>query len=491
MKQALGAIMVTLALLVTGCASSEPAEVVSAPAPAPASVLDRADGDPYTGVAALSVASRCTGTVIDTGVDSAPAYILTNGHCLGMDGRGPNDVLIDEKGSGDATFFAFHDVAEADRVTVPVVRFEYATMHTVDLGIARLDASLGDLRAQGITPLTIAPAGATSGAKVENIAVPVDGIEKDDWVLRKGSCTLSKQTDVVEFHWLWRDAIINNCPGVVGGSSGSPLIADGKVVSVLNTTNRGVTPQRGVACYLGQPCQVQGDTVKFVVDTAYGVDLRGVDTCFPNGVFAVGGDCSLPTAIAAGVSGGGTFSADGTDTGGRTATIDLTSPAKASVTYRIRSGLASADSCADAAFFADAQEVTVAAGKTRSIDVDLPETEGFQFACVTADGVDAAVLIFNVDTTPPTDGPKLSANRLGDGSANIDPLCDNPEIVDIRWLTGPADSIDCADRDKYLPYFRQALMVSPEEMPFRLCVVGFDLAGNESPLTDQTITAGG
>ena len=484
MKKILVAGAAALVLLLSGCsASSEPQAVVPAP------VLDHADGEEYTGVAALSVSSDCTGTVVDTGIDDAPAYVLTNGHCLGMDGQDPNEVLIDEEGYGEATFFAFHDTSESDRVIVPVARFEYATMYSADIGVLRLDATLGELKNQGIKALPIDPSGAKAGTKVTNIAFPVTDIEIDDWALREGACKLGKQTDVIEFRWLWLDEIINDCPGVLGGSSGSPLITDGKVVSIINTTSGGVSTDRGKACYLGQPCQLHGDTVKFAQDTSYGVDLSGVEACFLGGVFTLGEGCSLPTDITPGVFGGGTFSADGTDTADQPATISLTPPGNAPVTYLVKTGLASPASCMDEGFFDDAESYTVEVGDSETIDVALPEKEGFQFACVGSEGADPAILIFNVDTTPPAEGPQLSVTRFDDGAVSIDPLFDMPEIVDIQWLTGPADSTNCADRDLYQPYFRQALMVNANELPLRVCAVGFDLAGNESPVTDEIVTA--
>ncbi len=483
MKKPLIVAAATLVLSLAGCASSEPEAVLPAP------LLDRADGEEYTGVAALSVASDCTGTLIETGVDSAPAYVLTNGHCLGMDGRGPNEILTEEEGYGEATFFAFHDTPESERVVVPVAQFEFATMYSVDIGVLRLEATLGELKAQGIKALPLEPGSAKPGTKVTNIAFPTADIEVQDWALRQGNCKLGKQTDVIEFRWLWEGEIINDCPGVLGGSSGSPLIVDGKVASIINTTSGGVSAERGKACYLGQPCQLKGDSVKFASDTSYGVDLTGVESCFPDGVFALGGDCSLPTDVTAGVFGGGTFSADGTDTADQPATISLTPPGSEPVTYLVKTGLASPMPCMDEGFFDDAEEFTVAAGDSETIGVALPDREGFEFACVGSQGADPAILIFNVDTTPPAEGPELAVTRFDDGGALIDPLFDMPEIVDIQWLTGPADSTDCADRDLYVPYFRQSLMVSASELPLRVCSVGFDLAGNESPVSDQVVTA--
>ena len=480
-KKIFAAATAGLALLLAGCASSsEPAEVTPAP------VLDRAVGEEYTGVASLLLSSNCTGTLVETGVDSAPAYVLTNGHCLGMDGQGAQDILIDEEGYGEVSFFDFHDTPESDRVKVEVARFEYATMYSVDVGVVRLDATLGDLKAQGIKALPIDAAGAKAGTKVTNIAYPVTGIEIEDWALREGSCKLGKTADLLEFRWVWWNEIINDCPGVLGGSSGSPLIADGKVVSMINTTSGGVTAERGKACYLGQPCQLQGDKVKFVQDTSYGVDLAGVQSCFPDGVFTLGGSCGLPTDVTPGVSGGGTYSADGTDTADEPAAIVLTPPGSA-VTYLVKTGLATPAACLAEGFFDDAEEFPVAAGETETIGVTLPEEEGIQFACVSAEGKDPAIVVFNVDTTPPAEGPQLAVVRFDDGGVQIDPLYDNPEIVAIEWLTGPPDSTNCADRDQYTPYFRMSLMVAADELPIRVCSVGFDLAGNESPISDEIV----
>ncbi|NHB85511.1 hypothetical protein G7085_15280 [Tessaracoccus sp. HDW20] len=75
-------------------------------------------------------------------------------------------------------------------------------------------------------------------------------------MLRKGECTLGGAVDLIEHHWLWLGVPRTDCPGVLGGSSGSPLIADGTVVSIINTTNGGVPADRAGTCYLGKPCEI-------------------------------------------------------------------------------------------------------------------------------------------------------------------------------------------------------------------------------------------
>jgi hypothetical protein len=73
-------------------------------APPPASPISSADGAAYTGIAAISIGDRCTGSLIETGVDDAPAYMLTNGHCAAGRNVGANDVVLDDLATAEAVF---------------------------------------------------------------------------------------------------------------------------------------------------------------------------------------------------------------------------------------------------------------------------------------------------------------------------------------------------------------------------------------------------
>ena len=150
---------------------------------------------------------------------------------------------------------------------------------------------------------------------------------------------------------------------MLGGSSGSPLIADGEIVSVINTTNGGVSPELGDTCYLGKPCEVSGTTATFEPDTRF--------------VFS-------------------------------------------------------------------------------------------------SDGVGSAT------------APRLAVSGLGDGGVMVDPLFEIPDIANLHVLYGPPASTDCADRDAYFPYRRQSFFIEAEELP-RFCAVGFNMAGNESPVSEQVL----
>ena len=60
--------------------------------------------EPYSGIARIDVGELCTASLIDTGVDAAPAYLLTNGHCGGSLGVGANEVIVDAAATGTAVF---------------------------------------------------------------------------------------------------------------------------------------------------------------------------------------------------------------------------------------------------------------------------------------------------------------------------------------------------------------------------------------------------
>ncbi|WP_231979631.1 trypsin-like serine peptidase [Tessaracoccus coleopterorum] len=179
------------AVVLAGCAPVPPELLPRRPSPVPGAHAVRHRPDPgrsrapmapedlslYGGVARLDTSSACTGTLIETGVDKAPAYILTNGHCVGMDNAAAGDILVDGEGAGEAHFFDVLGAAEGSVRSVQVARYEYGTMRGVDIGIIRLDTTLGELRAAGAVPLPITGTAPAVGTEVVNIAAPSQGLK--------------------------------------------------------------------------------------------------------------------------------------------------------------------------------------------------------------------------------------------------------------------------------------------------------------------------
>jgi len=187
-------------------------------------------------------------------------------------------------------------------------------MRQTDTAIVRLKPTLGELEGLGIKPVAITAAEPASEAKVTNIGVPVQDLAPEEWVMRRGDCTLGAQHTVLEGRWLWSGVWSNDCPGIIQGSSGSPLLtvgSDGKpsaIVAMINTTTWGGTAANGGMCTINHPCEVTADGVKLVEKTSYAQSVAGVGKCFDAaGRFALGGGCPLPTSSVWAESGGGSF----------------------------------------------------------------------------------------------------------------------------------------------------------------------------------------
>lgn len=503
MRSRIAAAAIGAVLLLGACTANESAPAQSPSSPAtpeapievvPAPPLSAEELSTYSGVATLAAAASCTGTLIETGVDSAPAYLLTNGHCVGLDGWPPNSTISDGEGEGEgegeAKFFNVLDADESSVRIVPIAGYEFGTMRGQDIGIVRLDATLGELRAAGANPLPIADATPEAGTEVVNIASPTEGIDENEQVLRKGACALGEPVDVVESTWLWFDAPRADCPGVLGGSSGSPLIADGVIASVLNTTNGGVAADRGVTCYRGMPCEVVDGAAVFVPNSSYGVNVAGIGQCFVDGTFTLGGSCPLVPLNWDGVDGGGTFGGDGTDgfENGPEVSFAGAMPGEYAVSPVLPIG--DLRTCADPAAYADGTQVTVEEGaEPEPVPVTLPTENGFALVCVAVPGkeAEAARFVYAIDTIAPTAGPELALRDLGEDGILVDPVFDVPEISNVEVLFGPVAKTDCANRAAYETYRRQSFMIEPGDQPVRFCAVGFDMAGNESPVTEEII----
>lgn len=277
---------------------------------------------------------------------------------------------------------------------------------------------------------------------------------------------------------------------MLGGSSGSPLIADGEIVSVINTTNGGVSPELGDTCYLGKPCEVSGTTATFEPDTSYGVDIAGIGSCFVDGVFALGEACPLPGTTLDAVNGGGIYNLDGVDEAGFRAELEILPGA--GVEVAVLQGLPIGDgrTCTDPAAYADADVVAVdPSADTAQLPVSLPGTHGFSLVCAAVPGKEdaAARFVFSSDGVGSATAPRLAVSGLGDGGVMVDPLFEIPDIANLHVLYGPPASTDCADRDAYFPYRRQSFFIEAEELPVRFCAVGFNMAGNESPVSEQVL----
>lgn len=460
--------------------------------PEPADPIALADLGAFTGVARLTMGSNCTGTLVDTGVDDGPAYLITNGHCTGDVGRPAQEVTVGEEWFGQGYFLDTID--NPAPVVVDAERLEYSTMRGRDVAIVRLTQSLGELRDLGIRPIPIADEEPAPSTAVVNVAAPVQDLDEADWVLRRGDCVLTHQADLLEFRWMWRDSWANDCPGVRQGSSGSPLLsvgADGApvIAAVINTTTAGASPGNGGMCFLNRPCELADGGPVWAEDTSYGVSVAGIGRCFDAaGAFALGGDCPLEVSSVWANRGGGIFrGGDLPDATRQLPEVDLALNPAVGESAPVRTTLVPLDRggvCTDPATYEGAQAGTIAAvehswDEGLVLPVTLPEQEGFFALCavVEDDYAGAATVIFEVDRTPPIFPPGASVEHIGDGNLVVSPFLNPPELSTVRFTWVPGD-VQCPPTSEFRDFFVVPLTLEADQLPATYCIYGLDQAGN-------------
>lgn len=449
----------------------------------------------FSSVARLEMGSNCTGTLIDTGVPSGPGYLLTNGHCTGDVGRSAQGVTVAEEWFGTAEFFAAK--GNDARLVVEAETLEYSTMRGRDLAIVRLDHTLGRLMQLGVQPVPIASSEPDEATDVVNIGAPVQDLPQDDWVLRRGDCTLGSQQNLIEFHWLWFDSWSNDCPGIIQGSSGSPLfaMADGaptEIVAMINTTTGGSTAADGGACFLNRPCEIGDDGPRMVEDTSYAVTVAGVDRCFDaaSGIFSLSEACPLETSDVWSTRGGGSFRGGGLpDANGGLSEVSFVGAYTDSDVRTTLAPLGTGDACLKEETYSDAASAILPlAGDPWDdglmIAADLPEVEGHYVLCaVTGDDyAGAASVLFDVDRTPPIFAAGADVENTGEGRM-VRPHLIPPEISTVRFTWGAEGRVDCDNTARFQDFFIVPLFIETAELPATYCVYGMDAAGNPTPVT--------
>lgn len=239
----------------------------------------------YNGIGRVRVGlgGGCTGFFIKTGNNpAAPAYILTNGHCLDSGFPQPDEVVVDRPSNSAITFNYFHDRRVAP-VEVPVKRVVYGTMRGTDFAILELKASYRDLTAKGIQPWRLASVFPAVGTPIEVVGVPQEG--RSIAYLHRTTCRLGITVNVREMEYRFERSFRNQC-SLVGGMSGSPVI-DTRNRTVIGIANTGGDDRTGILppCSLNRPCEVTGNNLPIVRNEYnYGQPLTKIPTCFtPSG----------------------------------------------------------------------------------------------------------------------------------------------------------------------------------------------------------------
>lgn len=431
---------------------------------------------------------HCTASVIagaDAPAANRRALLLTAGHCV--EETDDQTVIVDRNGDPAWSFTPAYFIDTRHRhVSFGIRRVLYATMKTIDLAVLETNATYGELAAMGVHPLRLATGEPLPGAPIELVHVPVNGVPEEERFLRHSSCHAGRRVPLVEgdHPWWWEAAMPNDCQGVAGGTSGSPVFAqDGNaVLAVLNTT---ATPGY-FGCGYGRPCELGPDSIPAArEDTSYAIPVDRI-------AHALRADGSLDLGRLDDGRGARVSRTDGAWISQRTEVVEGERvPARWNLRIdhgaelvRYKVGPARTTDCADLAGYGPPEP----ASAQPLLHLGLAPVEGIQVACVIGGNTGgvwqppahASARLRQIDETPPALRPPLDT-RDGDGAIEVKPAFLLWELGDLYVKHGPATATDCRDTGDYARHIRTRWYRVGAKAPWRFCTYGTDAAGNPGP----------
>ncbi len=234
--------------------------------------------------------SGCTASLVDTEtkVAASPAYLITNGHCLGKQGFLPSDKAVFNETSPSVMIFSYYfDFPQnIARKNYKVKNVPYASMSETDVALIELDGvTFQELREKEITAYKLAKTTPKSGTKIENIGIPMSGLK--EITLRQSLCTLGDEVSILEGPFSFPTSRRLKC-SILPGSSGSPVFDDKtkEIIGVMNTTVN--DSSSGIDdCAINKPCEVDSNNSRTVnTETNYMQTTSFLAKCFTDkGVF--------------------------------------------------------------------------------------------------------------------------------------------------------------------------------------------------------------
>ncbi|MFF6823986.1 trypsin-like peptidase domain-containing protein [Streptomyces longwoodensis] len=265
------------ALAIAG-AGAAPAVAAPSGAPADTAGAQRARAASPT-LQAVSFAgtvslSNCSGSVVrfPASVDTDPALVLTNGHCLETGFPSPGQVIT---GQSSSRSFGLLNSAGTRVGTLRANQVVYSTMTDTDVTIYRTTTTYASIRSTyGINALTVQDTHPVAGTAIT--------VASGYWK-RLYNCNIDGFVyRLKEGDWTWKDSVrYTSACNTIGGTSGSPVIdqSTGKVVAVNNTGN-----EDGERCTVNNPCEVdQNGTVTVRQGINYAEETYQIPACFTTG----------------------------------------------------------------------------------------------------------------------------------------------------------------------------------------------------------------
>lgn len=226
----------------------------------------------YEGIVGLS---NCSGSIIrfEFSKDTDHAVVLTNGHCLESGMPEPGEVISHR--SSRRQFDVLNPAGDSiGRISATEVM--YSSMTNTDVTLYRLQETYADIASRyNVRPLTLMSSHPTLNTPIEVVS--------GYWV-RGYSCSIEAFVhELDEGGYKMYDSVRYSRPGceVIGGTSGSPVIASGtrNVIAINNTGN-----ENGERCTMDNPCEIneKGD-VFYKQGYSYGQETYIIYSCLTSG----------------------------------------------------------------------------------------------------------------------------------------------------------------------------------------------------------------
>ncbi|MFC4499869.1 MULTISPECIES: S1 family peptidase [Streptomyces] len=268
MRKPLVAALTALAIAGIGAAPAVAAPAAKADTKAAAPTLQAVS---LAGTVALS---NCSGSVIrfPNSLDTDPALVLSNGHCLTSGFLDPGEVVTNQTSTRT---FGLLNSAGTRVATLSASKLAYATMTDTDVSIYQLTRTYASIQSSyGISALTVQDTHPTAGTAIT--------VASGYWKTLYNCSVDGFAYRLKEGDWTWKDSLrYTSACQTIGGTSGSPVIdqSTGKVVAVNNTGN-----EDGESCTLNNPCEVDASgnvTVREGIN--YAQETYIIPACFTTG----------------------------------------------------------------------------------------------------------------------------------------------------------------------------------------------------------------
>ncbi|MFI5793248.1 serine protease [Streptomyces sp. NPDC051677] len=293
MRKPLVAAFFALAIAGAGAAPAVAAPMSAAPAASASAIAVKADTKAAAptlkavNLAGTVALSNCSGSVIrfPKSLDTDPALVLSNGHCLSTGFPEPGEVLVNQASSRT---FGLLNSSGTRVATLRASKLAYGTMTDTDVSIYQLTSTYAAIRSSyGISALTVQDTHPTAGTAIT--------VASGYWKTLYNCSIDGFVYRMKEGDWTWKDSVrYTSACQTIGGTSGSPVIdqSTGKVVAVNNTGN-----EDGERCTENNPCEVDASgNVVVRKGINYAQEIYQIPACFTTGnqLNLSASGCTLP-----------------------------------------------------------------------------------------------------------------------------------------------------------------------------------------------------